>query len=568
MDNQNPPLQNPPNLSSDPKDQVVEKLKQANSILITVSANPSVDQLAACIGLTLVLNKLGKHATAVFSGEVPSTIEFLQPEKTLEKNTDSLRDFIIALDKSKADRLRYKVEDKFVKIFITPYRTSITEQDLEFSQGDLNVDVIVALGVHQQQDLDQAIIAHGRILHDATILAINISADQNNLGTINWVDNSVSSLSELVTTLSGELGGKDLLDGQNATALLTGIVSSTNRFSNEKTVPKTMNASAMLLAAGANQQLVADQLEPPASVVQPEPTPEEPAPEPTPAPEPETEPEVPEPETEVASEPEIEEPLQPEPTPEEPAPEPTPAPEPETEQDTEGVLNIHRSDEKNNNDDGLSEEERFEQIRIDNQGTLHKLDDRNMLSNPNSSFAANPAPVQQPLVSPLSNNNSGDSGYSLSLPSPVVNPTLGDALPLSSPSIPSLSPPASTNDNRSDETLAEIEKDVNSSHVKEYGQTGPATTGLPDIGDARSAAMAESESFERPASLGSQPLGPDLRSQPSPPSPPTQGFPGPGLDMPTPPSYQNPPEPDTTPQNDSPNSPPPVPPPIMPPNPR
>ena len=41
-------------------------------------------------------------------------------EKTIEKNTDSLRDFIIALDKSKADKLRYKVEDKFVKIFITP----------------------------------------------------------------------------------------------------------------------------------------------------------------------------------------------------------------------------------------------------------------------------------------------------------------------------------------------------------------------------------------------------------------------------------------------------------------
>ena len=31
----------------------------------------------------------------------------------------SLRDFIVALDKSKADKLRYKVEDKFVKIFIT-----------------------------------------------------------------------------------------------------------------------------------------------------------------------------------------------------------------------------------------------------------------------------------------------------------------------------------------------------------------------------------------------------------------------------------------------------------------
>src|SRR5665213_1161212 len=153
----------------DPKSQLADKLKDANNILVTVSRDPSVDQLAACIGLTLLLNKLSKHTAAVFSGQVPSTIEFLKPEDTLEKTTDSLRDFIIALDKSKADKLRYKVEDDVVRIFITPYRTSITQEDLEFSQGDFNVDVVVALGVLQQEDLDEAITAHGRILHDATL---------------------------------------------------------------------------------------------------------------------------------------------------------------------------------------------------------------------------------------------------------------------------------------------------------------------------------------------------------------------------------------------------------------
>src|ERR1044071_8703486 len=125
----------------DQKQAIADKIKSANNILVTVSANPSVDQLSACIGMALALNKLGKHATAVFSGEVPSTIEFLQPEKTIEKTTDSLRDFIISLDKAKADKLRYKVEDKVVKIFITPYKTSISDKDLEFSQGDFNVDV-------------------------------------------------------------------------------------------------------------------------------------------------------------------------------------------------------------------------------------------------------------------------------------------------------------------------------------------------------------------------------------------------------------------------------------------
>ena len=239
--------------------ELAEKLKSANNVLVTVSRNPSVDQLSACIGLTLLLNKLGKHTAAVFSGQVPSTLEFLKPSETLEKNTDSLRDFIIALDKSKADKLRYKVEDNVVRIFITPYRTSISEADLIFSQGDFNVDVVVALGVQKQEDLDEAITAHGRILHDATVTSINAS-EEGGLGSINWLDKTASSLGELVTELS-QILGSDLIDGQIATALLTGIVAETNRFSNNKTSSQTMSISAALMAAGANQQLVATKLQ-------------------------------------------------------------------------------------------------------------------------------------------------------------------------------------------------------------------------------------------------------------------------------------------------------------------
>ena len=200
------------------KSQIVEKLKSSNNILITVSRDPSIDQLSACLGLSLILNKMDKHATAVFSGQTPSTIEFLKPGDTIEKNTDSLRDFIISLDKTKADKLRYKVEDDVVRIFITPYKTSISEDDFDFSQGDFNVDVVVAIGVADQDDIDEAITAHGRILHDAVVTSVNVSAE-GGLGTINWHEPSASSLSELVADLS-EMLGSDLLDDQTATALL------------------------------------------------------------------------------------------------------------------------------------------------------------------------------------------------------------------------------------------------------------------------------------------------------------------------------------------------------------
>ncbi len=253
--------------------QIIERLKQSNNVLVTVNNNPSVDQLAACIGVTLLLNKLGKHATAVFSGEVPSTIEFLKPEETLEKNTDSLRDFIISLDKSKADKLRYKVEDTMVKIFITPYKTSITDHDLDFSQGDFNVDVVLALGIHEKEQVDQAIMAHGRILHDAVVMSVN-NQQGSTIGSINWEEDQASSLSEMITSIADELQQQSL-DEQIATALLTGIVAETERFRNDKTTSVTMSMSSKLMSAGANQQLVATELEP-EPVPEPEPEPDQP----------------------------------------------------------------------------------------------------------------------------------------------------------------------------------------------------------------------------------------------------------------------------------------------------
>lgn len=322
-----------------PKTSLIERLKTANNVLITVSANPSVDQLAAAIGMTLFLNKQGKHATAVFSGEVPSTLEFLQPEDTLEKNTDSLRDFIIALDKSKADKLRYKVEDRLVKIFITPYHTSITEGDLEFSQGDFNVDAILALGVHETKDLDQAITAHGRILHDATVITVN-TQDDGQMGNINWVEAGASSLCEMAVEIAENLK-KDGLDGQMATAFLTGIVAETERFSNQKTTSEVMNISARLMSAGANQQLVATKLEQP-----PEP------------------PEIPKQETEIADK------LPPKPV------------------NNDGSLEIEHDDEVEN-------DKKLPPIHIDEEGELRAPEEANDNSSTPPALVETPAEPEQ-----------------------------------------------------------------------------------------------------------------------------------------------------------------------------
>ena len=287
-------------------EQIREKIAEAENILVALSRDPSVDEMAGAIGLTMALDKMGKHATAIYSGETPNALEFLEPEKTFEADTNSLQDFIIALNKEKADHLRYKIEGDYVRVYITPYKTEISEKDLEFSHGDFNVDLVIALDIDDVSNLDAALSEYGRIMHDAT--AVNITTGvAGNFAETEWSDPEKSSVCEMLVELlngikSGRKGededdakaeasgapGADIsgagvkMTKEVATALLTGIVAETDRFSNNRTMPETMNVAAELMKAGADQKLIADNIElgeEKKAEPEPEQKPEEPAPE-------------------------------------------------------------------------------------------------------------------------------------------------------------------------------------------------------------------------------------------------------------------------------------------------
>ncbi len=255
------------------RDALIEQIKQAENILIALSSDPTIDELTAALGLTLILNKTNDHVTTIFSGEVPSVLNFLEPSKFFDKTVDGLRDFIIALNPEKADRVRTKVVDGMVRVSITPSKAAVTIDDLEFSQGDYNVDLVIALGVQSQADLDKALEAHGRILHSAFVVSIGVGPAVSELGNLNWNEPAVQSYAQIVADLSLNLDPKlneagqpvdtVLIDSSVATALMTGLVSVTERFSNNLTTPEIMSLAAVLMGQGANQQLIAKELDEP-----------------------------------------------------------------------------------------------------------------------------------------------------------------------------------------------------------------------------------------------------------------------------------------------------------------
>lgn len=236
--------------------EVANKIADAHNILVALSSDPSVDEMAAAIGLSLYLDKLGKRATAIYSGSTPNALEFLKPEDTFDTTADTLQDFVIALNKEKADHLRYKLDGDYVKIFITPYRSRIAEEDLEFSYGDFNIDLVLALDVANGVDLDSALREHGRIMHDASVVNIT-TGNPGKFGEIEWSDKTASSVSEMVARLIYNMGGKNKIQPEEATAFLTGIIAATDRFSKGNTTAETMKLASSLMESGADQQLIA-----------------------------------------------------------------------------------------------------------------------------------------------------------------------------------------------------------------------------------------------------------------------------------------------------------------------
>lgn len=249
-------------------EKVAEKIQRGANILIALSKDPNLDEMSAAIALAIVLDQQKKHVTAIYSGKTPNALEFLKPEETFEKDTSSLQDFIIALNKSKADHLTYKLDGDYVKIYITPYKGQVKKEDLEYSYGDYNVDLVIVFNVNAGTEIDSALSEYGRIMHDAS--AINITSGlPGRFADLEWSDPEKSSVCEMVYDLLKELEITELSQ-EVATALLTGILSSTERFSNNRTKPTTMAVASKLMEAGADQQLISANILKPETPVTPE----------------------------------------------------------------------------------------------------------------------------------------------------------------------------------------------------------------------------------------------------------------------------------------------------------
>lgn len=239
-----------------PKQQTSEAIRQAENILIVTGQNPSIDQVVAVMGLAVILRKFGKRVSAVVSDPVPGKLNFLEIDRP-EVNMNGLRDFILKVDlkKSEVDKLKYTVEDEKLNIHITPFKGAFAPSDVTFAYGKYHFDIIIVLGVPSKNRIDRMFDKIPEMLADTPIINIDFHRINEQYGAVNLIDSNAASLCEILVALSESLQN-GLIDEQIATALLTGIMASTDRFTANHTTAKALTVAAQLMAAGAKQQQI------------------------------------------------------------------------------------------------------------------------------------------------------------------------------------------------------------------------------------------------------------------------------------------------------------------------
>lgn len=231
-------------------------IKKSKEILI-ISPENSIDLKASSFALLYLLEKLEKNVVLFSSKKDPAQISFLpKPIKTID-NLNGLRDFQLIFNTTKNKIIDLKTEEKESEftIHITPEKGAINPKDFSFIPAKFKFDLIILVGTPSLEILGDLYLSNTDLFYEIPKINIDCNPRNENYGQVNIVEDTASSIGEILTELFLE-NYADLIDKKIAQCLLTGIISATDSFQIPTTSPKAMSLSAQLIKHKADQPLI------------------------------------------------------------------------------------------------------------------------------------------------------------------------------------------------------------------------------------------------------------------------------------------------------------------------
>ena len=245
------------------QEQFEKLLSSSKDILIVIPENPSGDEIASAFGLSFILEKVNLNTTIAFSdpNHCLDLYSFLPTPTNIVHSLSGSRDFVITFktNHNKITNVTTKELDNKLEIRVTPEKGIIDSRDFSFGLAQFPYDLMITLGLSNKEESGLIYKDMPDIFFDIPIVNIDNNASNENIGQLNIVKLTSSSISEVVLSLFEE-EFENILDYNTAQCFLTGITVATDSFRSKMTTPKALSYAGNMIDAGADQQKIVTNL--------------------------------------------------------------------------------------------------------------------------------------------------------------------------------------------------------------------------------------------------------------------------------------------------------------------
>lgn len=242
--------------------QIFEQINKAAHILITFKKTWGGDAVASALALFLFLKKMDKHIEiAAEKFGLDKLYSFLPAYAGIKHELDNSRKFIISLDttNAKASQVRYKQEENKLKFIISPQDGFFSAADISSNASGFKYDLIITVGTPDLESLGRIYDDNTEFFYQTPIINIDHNSTNEGFGQINFIELTAVATAEIVFSLF-ESFGRDLVDENIATCLLTGIIAETKSFKTNNVTPQALLTASQLMSLGARREEIVNYL--------------------------------------------------------------------------------------------------------------------------------------------------------------------------------------------------------------------------------------------------------------------------------------------------------------------
>ncbi|KKQ24634.1 MAG: Phosphoesterase RecJ domain protein [Candidatus Roizmanbacteria bacterium GW2011_GWC2_37_13] len=230
---------------------ILEIVNKGKSGVIIIPPNSTVDAVAASTSLYLGLTKMGKNVSLACS-QKPTT-DLTAGDKfqnIIGSGGDSLMISFPYTDGS-IDKVDYNIQGESFNLVVTPRPgfQKLNPSQVNYSYTGGVVDFIIVVDAPTLNSLGEIYTGNQNQFTGRDIINIDRHLTNAYFGTVNLVNKTISSISELILSVLQSL--KIEIDRDVATNLYAGVASATNNFTSYSTNADTFENIATLLRMGA-----------------------------------------------------------------------------------------------------------------------------------------------------------------------------------------------------------------------------------------------------------------------------------------------------------------------------